>query len=107
MPNASPISCLAGYNGKAAKISVSHGLPGDLTVTTSTAFDTQTAANKCAIDLATKLTSRDKVRQSMIKLNRDANFLQYHIFVGDIAIGPEQLFKEGTSRDVSQTKYPN
>jgi len=48
------------YNGHEAKISVSHGLPGDCTVTTSTGLDTQTTEHTYAIDLATKLASRDK-----------------------------------------------
>jgi len=49
-----------GYNGHTAKVNVNHGLPGNCTVTTSAAFDTQTSENALAVDLATKLSSTDK-----------------------------------------------
>jgi len=49
-----------GYNGHLAKLNVNHGLPGNVTVTTTAALDTQDTEAAVAMDLATKLTSPDQ-----------------------------------------------
>jgi len=48
------------YNGHLIEIGVSHGLPGNVTLNTSTRIDTLGMEKSMDVDLATKLQSKDK-----------------------------------------------
>jgi len=74
-----------GYNGHSASLSVTHGLPGDCSVTTSTAIDTQTSSNNYSIDLATKLSSKDKGLVIVDKRGINKEWTGSHSLVASVA----------------------